>query len=324
MKQNISWGILGCGSIAQKFIEDLRLVSGVEVTAVASRSAERATQFAAENQVATAYGSYQELAQDQSIDVIYIATRHPQHVENSLLCLQHGKHVVCEKPMAMSKAEAEQVIQLAKEKNLFFMEAIWTRFFPTIERLLQFLAEDKIGEIKLIQADFGFQASPQKDRLFTKSLGGGSLLDIGMYPLYLSLLTLGMPDDLHAIANFSESGIDESCAIMLSYKQGAMASLSSTFSTFTPGNAWIHGTKGSLKLHRMFHEPDQLSFYENMQHVDTWQSERKGRGYVYEIEHVNQCIQNGKTESELLPHQVSLNLQQLLDQTRAAIGLTYS
>lgn len=323
MQEKIRWGILGCGRIAHKIAEDLGLVENATLSAVASRDQLRAREFGNQYDVSKCYGSYEELVQDREIDVIYVATRHPQHASATLLCLNHGKAVMCEKPFAMNTEQVDQMIALAKDKNVFLMEGLWTLFIPAVERTLQLIKDGEIGDVKVVQADFGFLADTSKVRLFDKNMGGGSLLDIGIYPLLISLLTLGIPTDIRAGAVFTEQGIDESCTISLTYQSGAIASLNCTFAANTQTEAWINGTKRSIKLHRQFHCPSALSIYESGELLETIELSKTGYGYAHELEHVSTCIQQGMTESPKATHQLSRSLIKLLDDTREVLGLTY-
>uniref|UniRef100_UPI0040498FBD Gfo/Idh/MocA family protein n=1 Tax=Flavobacterium sp. TaxID=239 RepID=UPI0040498FBD len=253
MNNKIKWGIIGLGKIANKFAADLQLSDNAVLFAVASRNAEKAENFSQKYNATKFYDSYEALAEDSEIDVIYIATPNTFHFQNTMMCLQNGKGVLCEKPMGINATEVATMMYEAKSRNLFLMEGIWTRFMPATNKLLEILANKTIGEILFIRADFGFKADPNPDgRLYNKKLGGGSLIDIGIYPLYLSLLTLGIPVDIKAMARIIETGVDSYCAILLDYENGAKASFESTFEANTPTEAYIYGTKGAIKLHSRF------------------------------------------------------------------------
>lgn len=324
MQKSINWGILGCGGIAHKFVQDMALVPEANLIAVASRDQQRADEFGNQYQAKNCYGSYLELVQDPEVEVIYVATRHPQHAEATLLCLENGKAVLCEKPFGMNEGEVRQMINMAKEKNLFLMEALWTYFIPATVKMMSLIEEGLIGDIRTVNADFGYLGNKDpKGRLFNKELGGGSLLDIGIYPLFMSLMTLGMPEKIQASAVFSDTEVDESCAMILDYSSGALAVLNSTFAANTQVEAWIHGTKGSLKLHRMFHFASALSYYKNGELVETFEIPVLGHGYSHEIIHVNECLGKGLKESPTMTHDISLNLINLLDFVREKIGLDY-
>lgn len=323
MNKTIKWGIIGLGRIAHKFASDLLLTPQTHLHAVASRSEQKAQNFSAQYQTTKYYSSYEELANDPEIDVVYIATPHPFHFEYSMLCLTRGKAVLCEKPLGMDSQEVKTLINEAKQRKLFLMEGLWMRMIPATEKLLELLRQEEIGELLFITADFGFKAKrdPQ-GRLFNKELGGGSLLDIGIYPIYLSLLTLGLPDGIQATARFTESGVDSYCAMLFEYANGQKSLLNSTFEANTPTEAHFYGSRGSLKLHRDFHHSRKLSLNKDgeLQHFDL---NYRGHGYVPEIEEVNQCLRQGSTQSSKVPHQVSIDLALTIDRVKEIIGLSY-
>ena len=324
MKKTIKWGILGCGKIAGKFASDLALIEDAELTAVASRSLDKAKIFGSEFNVSLCYGSYEDLVRNPEIDVCYIGTIHPTHRELTELCLDNGKAVLCEKPMGMDMKEVHSMVEIARKRNLFLMEAMWTRFIPAIEKMVELIADGTIGEIKSVHADFGFLGDQDRsNRLFNKTLGGGAMLDIGIYPLYLSLLTLGYPEQISAVAQITDTGVDESCSMILKHKKGAVSSLHCTFMADTQTEGWIHGSEGSIRLHRRFHHPSKLSIYKKGDLVETIEIPYTGIGYYHEIVHVNECILSGKTESPKMSHQDSLNLVNMLDEVRNQIGVYY-
>lgn len=325
MSRVIKWGIMGLGKIAHKFAQDLNLVNNATIAAVGSRSMIKATEFAAAYNAGTAYDSYEQLAADPDIDIIYIATPHALHYDNTLLCLNHGKSVLCEKPIALNKQQAEEMAALAASKNLFLMEGIWTRFIPATIKLLELIHLKTIGEIQYIKADFGFRVSePPESRLLDKSLGGGALLDIGIYPLFLSTLLLGEPKSLKAEAILAPNGIDMFCSVIGSFDHNVKAIMESSFLTDTPTEAFIYGNKGYIKMHRKFHQTETLEvhLYENNT-THKIQLPITGNGYVHEIEHVQEHLQHHKTESDLLPLETSLNLINNLDRIRSLIKLEY-
>jgi predicted dehydrogenase len=212
----------------------------------------------------------------------------------------------------------------AKSKNLFLMEGIWTRFIPATVKLIELLADNVIGDIMFIRADFGFKADVDLEgRLYNKNLGGGSLLDIGIYPIYLSLLTLGFPAHIKALARMTATGVDSYCAILLDYENSAKAILESTLEANTPTEAYIYGSKGVIKLHSRFHHSEKISLYQNGALKEEFNLPYKGNGYLHEIEEVNRCLKNKELESDKLPQSVSLNLIRLIDQIKDKIGLSY-
>jgi predicted dehydrogenase len=324
MKESINWGIIGLGKIAQKFVSDLALVDGSKLQAVGSRGLDKARDFATKNRAKEAYGSYEELVQDSKIDVVYIATPHVYHAELTHLCLDHGKSVLCEKPFAMNIDEVRGMIEKAKNKNLFLMEALWTRFIPATEKLLELIGKGTIGELRSIHADFGFKAEydPTK-RLFNKSLGGGALLDIGIYPLYMAQLILGSPDSVNANAHFGATGVDHSLGILLGYENDKQAVLHATLSSTTQTAAWIHGSEGSIYMHPRFHHCARLSVYKEHQEIESFEIPYIGSGYYHEIEAVNHSLYEGQIQNPKMSWDDSLKLIELLDRVRDQVGLHY-
>jgi len=323
-EETFNWGILGLGKIAHKFAHDVLLVEGANLYGVASRSLDKAKGFAEAYQADKFYGSYEELLDDAAIDVVYIATPHVYHCELTLQALEAGKAVLCEKPFGMNSKEVKRMIAKAKEKNLFLMEALWTRFIPATEKVLTLVENGLIGELKSVRADFGFKADfDPKKRLFNKELGGGSLLDVGIYPIFLSLLALGLPKEIVASATLSTTGVDSSCMILFNYDNSQTAILDSSIQIDTPVEGWLHGTEGSLKIHNPFHHAEKISFFKKNEAIESFDLKYVGNGYYYEIEEVVDCLRNGKTESEKMPLSFSLQLIQVLDAVRDKIGLVY-
>lgn len=323
-EKKINWGIIGLGNIARTFAHDLQLVDEAVIGGVASRNEEKAKAFARDFDAAKFYGSYEALAADRAIDVVYVATPHPMHFEITMLCLRNGKHVLCEKPMGMNAMEVKTLLEEARKRNLFLMEGVWTRFIPGTIKLLQLIEEGVIGDIVSLQADFGYKGNyDPTSRLFSKELGGGSLLDIGIYPVYLSLLLLGIPNDIKAMARMAPSGVDGFCSMLFDYPNKAKAVLQSSFETYTPTEASIYGSMGTLKMHGRFHHTRNISLYRQGVPDKTIDIEYRGNGYVHEIEEVHRCLNNHWLESPLLPLQTSLELISILDRVREAIGLRY-
>lgn len=326
MNNKIRWGIMGLGKIAHKFAQDLKQVDNAVITAVGSRSINKATDFASSYDAKNAYSSYEELAQDPDVDIIYIATPHSLHYKNTLLCLNHGKSVLCEKPFALNEQQAEEMAALARSKNLFLMEGVWTRFIPATQKLLELLEQESIGDLHYLKADFGFIVNaPPESRLVDKNLGGGALLDIGIYPLYLSMLVLGNPIDIKANAILAPNGIDQFCSVIASFPNNTQAVMESSFISNTPTEAFIYGSKGYIKMHRKFHQTEKLELhlYES-ETTQVFELPIKGNGYVHEIEHVHERLQANATESDLLPLEMSLQLTRHLDRIKELIGLQYT
>lgn len=324
MPKTINWGIIGPGRIAHKFAQDLLLVDGARLFGVASRDAEKARSFAAQYGAEKSYGSYEALVSDPAIDVVYIATPHVFHYPNAMLCLEHGKAVLCEKPFGINANEVEGMIIEARKRRLFLMEAFWTRFIPGTEKLLELLQSGVIGKLQFVTADFGFLGDPDpQKRVQNKNLGGGSLLDVGIYPVYLSLLLFGAPSKISAMATFTETGVDGFCSMLFEHKEGQKAILHSSVVAETPTEAIIFGTGGSIKLHTRFHHPERITIKKNDGSTEVIDIPYIGNGYFHEIAEVVQCLQNGLIQSEKMPHTMSLDLITTLDRVREEIGLHY-
>ncbi|MDZ7743702.1 MAG: Gfo/Idh/MocA family oxidoreductase [Bacteroidota bacterium] len=325
MNSKINWGIIGLGKIARLFASDLQLSENAILHSVASRDIEKAAQFSMDYQAVKHYGNYEELARDPDIDIVYIATPHVFHYEQTMMCLKYGKPVLCEKPMGISSGEVKRMIGEANYGKSFLMEALWTRFIPATEKLIELLKNKVIGDIIFMRADFGFRADPNPGgRLFNKKLGGGALLDIGIYPVYLSLLALGFPSDIKTMARVSSPEVDSYISMLFDYENSAKAILESTFEADTPTEAYIYGTNGVIKLHSRFHHSEKISLYQNGELKEVFDIKHQGEGYIYEIEEVNQCLINQQTESSKLPHSLSLNLAMLLEQVKDKAGLSSS
>ena len=325
--QTIRWGIMGCGRIARKFAADLQWVENAELTAIASRTPGKAAAFAKDFPARHLHESYEELAMNPNVDVIYIATPHSLHYDNTLLCLQHHKPVLCEKPFAINSRQAKEMIRVARHEKVFLMDAVWTKFLPHYRKLQQLLEQKEIGDIKSVLINFGFTVqSGAPERLLEPTLGGGTLLDIGIYNVFMALAVLGKPDEVQAIMSASDKGTDEQCAIQFMYDNGALAQLFSSFTTHLPTEACINGTMGTLKLTRRFYEPSsQIELYrqpgEAAQIIAV--EKEQGVGYQYEARHVNECLKKGLTESPVRTHADTLLLMETLDKVRKAAGIRY-
>lgn len=323
MSKTINWGILGLGKIANKFAEDLMLSSDSILYGVASRELDKAKCFSDKFNSVKYFDSYEELAKDSEIDIVYIATPHAFHFENTMMCLKNNKAVLCEKPMGLNSQEVKIMIEEAKSRKLFLMEGLWTRFIPATEKLIEILNKKIIGDILFVRADFGYKGDLNyKSRIYDKKLGGGSLLDIGIYPIYVSLLTLGRPADIKVIASMTETNVDSNCSMLFNYENGAKAHLESTIEVETPTEAYIYGSEGILKLHSRFHHTEKITISKNGEN-EILDIKYNGNGYIHEIEEVNKCIINQEIESSKLSFTTSLDLISLIDSVKEKIGLKY-
>lgn len=322
----IRWGILACGGIARKFADDLAFVKDGYLAAVSSRDISRAQEFASHySPDIKCFGSYEAMLSSGEIDVVYIASPHGLHHEHTLMCLNAGIPVLCEKAFAINSKQVAEMIQTARDKNIFLMEALWTRFHPSIVKLQEILASGVIGDIIHLAADFGFQAPYDAEaRWFNPALTGGSLLDIGIYPLFISKFVLGNPLEMKATGVMAPSGVDMNTSIALKYSSGATATLFSTFATKTDTTCEIHGTKGKIHMHSRFHETKGITVTIHETEQETfYETERLGWGYSYEAEAVQADLRAGRTENALMTHAFSTDLMALLDEIRSQIGLKY-
>ena len=324
MDRKIRWGILATGNIARSFVAGLQLAADAEFSAVGSRSLDGAEKFAREFGFQRSHGSYEDLANDPDVDVVYVATPHPMHRENTLMCLAAGKAVLCEKPFAINAREAEEVIRFAREHRVFLMEAMWTRFLPVLVRVRELLTEGAIGEARMLQADFGFRAKlDPKSRLFDPQLGGGALLDVGIYPVALASMVFGPPSRISSMAHIGETGVDEQGAMILGYPQGQLAVLSTAIRTTTPHDAVIMGTEGNIRINPPWWQPTSLTLTRGREEATTIDLPYEGNGYQHEAEEVMRCLRAGKLESETMPLDETLATMQTLDEIRAQWGLKY-
>lgn len=324
MHKTINWGIIGLGNIAHKFATDLLTIKDAKIYAVASRNQEKANEFASKYNATKAYSSYEALAKDPHIDAVYIATPHTLHKENTILCLDHGIAVLCEKPFAMDSDELNEMIAKAKDKNVLLMEALWTYFLPHYRYVLKALEDRIYGDVLKLEADFGFyRAFDNSSRLFNKSLGGGSLLDIGIYPIFASLSALGIPKHIKANATYFENGADSSCDMVFEYEKNVKAILKSTLIEDTPTEAIFYCKKGIIKINHQFHNPSTISLIPNEGEAETIDFNNKTIGYNYEAIHFNELLRQGKTESNVMSFEFSQSLIKTLDDVRNLINLHY-
>ena len=325
MSKTYNWAILGCGKIAHKFAGDLKLLPNARLYAAASRSLENAQNFAAELGFEKAYGSYEEMVTDPEVDVVYIATPHSHHCEHALLCLNHRKAVLCEKAFAINSKEVAQMIDASRKNNTFLMEAFWTMFQSSFLKVMEVIRSGELGALKMIHSDFAFNAEYNPDkRLYNVDLGGGSLLDIGIYPVFMSLIALGKPSEIKTLATFCPTGAEESIMMSFSYPGGEIASLVSSFASYSSTQTEFSFENGFVRLNRRFYTPTTLTYWKN------WEDEKiiefeKGAGFGYELEaaHVMDCLDAGKIESDIIPLSFSADLMEILDWVRKDAGIVF-
>ncbi|MFZ4474299.1 MAG: Gfo/Idh/MocA family protein [Saprospiraceae bacterium] len=329
MERVYNWGIIGMGKIARKFADDLRLLPNARLHAVASASLERAQDFAAAYDVPHAYGTYEEIVECPDLDIVYVATPHALHFTCAMLCLSCRIPVLCEKPFAMNAHEARKMIELAHNNQVFLMEALWTCFMPSFQRALELAESGAIGTVHTVKSDFGFKLPlDPNSRLFNKTLGGGALLDIGIYPVMLAMRVFGKPDALHiqAAATFTETEVDDTCVFTFQYPEKRIALGHATVAANTPVEAWILGTEGSIYLHPRWHHTAQLTIAQYQDRAEETREEYfpyAGWGYHLEAQHVMECLEKGLQESPTVPLQFTLALAETLDAIREKVGLAY-
>ncbi|NJN97826.1 MAG: Gfo/Idh/MocA family oxidoreductase [Anaerolineales bacterium] len=324
MMDKIRWGILGTGAIAHKFATGLKAASGAELAAVGSRAQATADQFGDTFGVPRRYASYEALAGDPEVDVIYVSTPHPLHKDNTLLCLEAGKAVLCEKPFALNAAETEAMINLARQKKLFLMEAMWTRFLPAVIKVRQLIADDVIGEVRMLMADLGFRAEfDPTGRLFDPALGGGALLDVGIYPVSFASMIFGTPAKVTSLAHLGATGVDEQSAMLLSYAGGQLSILAAAVRVDIPSEAIIMGTKGQIRVHAPIYCPVRLTLSRPEQGEEIIDLPLEGNGYNYQALEVMNCLRNGWLESATMPLDETLAIMRTMDEIRAPWGLKY-
>ena len=321
---SVRWGILSTGRIAGAFAHALSLLPDAELIAVGSRSAQSAEEFGARYNVPRRYETYEQLVSDPDVDVIYVASPHSHHYEHMMLCLNAGKSVLCEKAFTINAKQAAECIDLAQAKGLFLMEAMWTRFLPSTVQVWRWLADGVIGEVKMFMADMGFRAEfDAHNRLFNPHLGGGALLDLGIYPISYAFMILGSPEKVTTQANIGLTGVDEQDSYTFTYPNGKMAVLAASLRTETPREAVILGTQGSIRVHYPFYKSERVTLTVNGKEPQTVDLPIEGSGYKYEAAIVMNCLHEGKIESPIMPHNETLRIMKTMDDIRAQWGVKY-
>lgn len=324
MSRKIRWGILGTGNIAKKFATGLKSSPQAELAAVGSRTQAGADAFADAFDIPRRHGSYGQLAADADLDAIYIATPHAMHHDDTILCLEAGKAVLCEKPMAICLPQAREMIDTARRCGTFLMEAMWTRFLPWYRKMRSLLADGAIGDVRMIMADFGFRSAidPQ-GRLFNPAMGGGAALDVGIYPVALANDLLGEPAEILALADIGTTGVDEQAAYILKYDGGRLASLTTAVRTLTPMEATIMGDEGYIRVASPWWCSQSFTLSRTGKESETFHLPLEGNGYNYEADEVNRCLLEGCTESKIVSHDSTLLTMRTLDEIRRQIKLRY-
>lgn len=320
---NFSWGILGPGGIARAFAKDLTLLEGHTIGAVGSRSLANAQSFADEFG-GTAYGSYEELVNDSTIDAIYVATPHPAHHDNVILALNAGKPVLCEKPFAVNAQEAQAMVDAASRNNVALMEAMWARFLPHYAKVREIVASGVLGPILSIHADHGQRLADQNiPRLVEPHLAGGALLDLGIYPISFAHMILGNPLSIKSTAVMTDKGVDAQTSMIFTYDNGAQSILTTTMIEQTPCRAVVAGLNGWLEIDRTFYNPANMRVVLNDGSITQYPSQYSGHGLREQAETFKQLVQSGKFESEILSWQDTVDIMKTMDTVREQIGLKY-
>lgn len=324
MPDKIRWGIIGTGSITKKFARGVLALHDAELLAVGSRAQETADDFGEQFGIPRRYPTYEALAADPDVDAVYIGTPHPFHMENTLLCLGAGKAVLTEKPFAINAQQAQQMIDFARQHKVFLMEAMWTRYLPIFVRVRELLAQGVIGDVRQLMADFGFRTrvNPQ-GRLFNPNLGGGGLLDVGIYPLSLASMIFGTPERVTGMAHLGETGVDEDAAFILGYADGALALLSCAVRTNTPMTAILNGTEGRITIHSPWWVATKMTVEVYGKETSEISMPLIANGYEYEAAEVGRCLRAGLTESEVMPLDETLAIMKTMDEIRAQWRLKY-
>jgi predicted dehydrogenase len=324
MSQEFKWGILGTGGIARAFARDLTFLNNHIVAAVGSRTKESAEEFAIEFPGCTAHGSYEELVANSEIDAIYVATPHPMHLANTILALESGKPVLCEKPFTINSSQARAMVEASIENNVALLEAMWMRFLPHIHQVRKIIASGILGEIISVTADHGQRLADQGlARLVEPSLAGGALLDLGIYPVSFAHMVLGVPESVQASAVMTDKGVDASTSMIFTYRSGAQAILTTTMVAQTPCRAVISGVNGWLEIDRTFYNPTTMRVHLYDGTTTEYPSNYQGHGLREQAIEFADIVRAGKFESEHLTHKHTLEIMELMDLIRNKIGLKY-
>jgi predicted dehydrogenase len=315
MNKTYKWGILGAAKIADKFAEGLKILPNAERYAVASRSLERAETFKEKHGFAKAFDSYQAMAADPELDIVYIATTNNLHFEHAMLCLEAGKAVLCEKPFASDLAQVKLMVNKAREKKVFLMEALWSRFIPSMIQFKEQMENGAIQRPLLLQCNFGFISpfDPYR-RIYDPALGGGSIPDIGIYPIFTAMYLFGKPESIEVMSVPAPTGTDWTTSILFKHKKKEISMLTSSFEMNLDNEARLYGEGGFLKLHSMFHIPTRLSLRTNDGRETEIPVNLVGNGYNYEAAEVMDCLDNGLIESPGMPLAFSIELMGVLDE----------
>jgi predicted dehydrogenase len=327
MKQLFKWGIIGPGHIAEEFVHDMQYATGIQHIphSILGRDKEKARIFADKYHASHHYDNIQEMLREGGLDAVYIATPHPYHHKETIICLENSIPVLCEKPFAINGRQVHQMVTISRKYNTFLMEGMWIRFLPSIQKVLDLCQQHIIGEIVKIDSSLSFLPERDKEnRYYNPDLGGGTLLDIGIYGLYLASLLLGFPSHIHAFARLTKESVDEYCLVMLEYSRRKTAICESSFITKTDLSAVIYGTNGKIMILPNWNEkPTSIEVELHDGTKTSYPCDWEGRGFQFEMDEVYTCVQNQKTESALHSHKTSLQLMEIMDTIRTKTGIKY-
>lgn len=320
----LGWALLGAGGIARQFGKDC-IMAGLDVRAVGSRSQQKADSFAADLQIPTAHGSYEALVNDPQVDIVYVATPHPMHAENAIAAIEAGKHVLVEKPFTLNASQARAIKDAAAANNVFAMEAMWTRFLPSMLRIEHVIAEGLIGEVRALQADHSqYLPYSRAPRLHEPELGGGALLDLGIYPISFANRLLGRPDEIVAKGTLTDKGVDEIVSAIFTYSSGAQSTMQSGFLAQGHNTAAVIGSEGRIEIDRVWYNQTSFTVYNQAGEViERYDDKIEGRGMQYQAFEVERCIEAGNTQSERMSLDESIQIMEVLDEIRRQIGVQY-
>jgi predicted dehydrogenase len=322
-KNKVRWAILGAGRIANAFAKDFYLMQNAELIAVASSDKEKAASFAKEYNIPEAI-SHEELFNSDSIDAVYIATTHNFHFEQAMHCLQNGKAVLCEKPITVNDSQFKKLMSVSEEKNIFLMEAMWTYFLPAIQKANEWLAQGRIGKLKVIQADFAFNMEKNMEgRMYNPNLAGGALLDLGVYPISLAYYFAGKsPEEITASGVMTHTGVDESVGMIFQYGD-VTADLFTSMVTRMGNTLKLFGEEGYIEIPDFWKAGAARIFDKEFNHVETYEDHRTSHGFIFEMQHANDKILSGRIESDIIPHSRSNSIHETMTAIRRQIGLKY-
>jgi predicted dehydrogenase len=326
--QKVKWGIIGAGNIAKTMANAIKIAPNCQLCAVASKTPSKARKFADENGIENAY-TYQKIVNSGEIDIIYVATTHNFHFDNARLALEHGKHVLIEKPFTVNAKEARELVRIAREKNLFIMEAMWVRFLPSLKSLKNKIQNHEIGEVKVFNISFGGFVSPEYEkRLNDPALAGGVTLDMGIYPISFVCYLLGeLPIDIKSMTRFSDLGVDEISNYMFQFPTGCLANISTSYNLKMRNEAKIYGAKGFIEFPQfgagerftIFRHEGTNKIKETIEVLENNHS----NGFIYQVEDVVRCIQEGKLESKIMPLNETIGIMEVMDKMRGEWGFSY-